>query len=153
MKLTGKEIVRRFHHEWSVLTMIILLLLLSLTMMCCLEFLGLLNNSKNIDYRLPGPEAIIRSKIEKNRAEYDTTKNIFTSEFGGKDTCEKVTILSENIPLKGEASKKFNKISELRQDLMDNMIIEAASSQKTYEANRKDPKVDIIRGELFFFYV
>jgi hypothetical protein len=150
MKLSSKVLCRKFHNEWSACTMILLLITTSLVLMCSLEFIGLLNNSRNIDYRLSKPEAAIKSKIHSKRISEGIQLAM------SNQVPNQIAVLnSEKLLHTAELNEKemTNKYYETKMSFIDELLLQAAVTQRVYEKNRSDPKIEIIDGELFFFYV
>jgi hypothetical protein len=115
-----------------------------------LEFLGLLNNSRNIDYRLARPEATIKAKEESTKI----SEGINLS--ARKEVLSKFAVI-ENEKTKNDSRIKqeeiINQLNKSKMKILDDMLIDAAVTQNVYEKYRTDPMIRVIEGELFFFYV
>lgn len=118
MRFSSKIISQKFHHlrkqQWSAPTYISVLLVISMICVFSLESLGLLNNAKNLDYRLTTPELSVKIINEERKITVNDKITEFSFQSNTKATIQ--TKLKEN---------KINTLNSL--------IMDAVNDQMDYE--------------------
>ena len=113
MRFSSSDFCKKVKNDWSAPTLLTLLLLVSLFLIFSLENLGLMNSSKNVNYRLTSPEALVKINTEKRE------KIIKLKE-------ESILINKEKVETSEILSTKIN---DIKVNSFNSMIYEAASSQ------------------------